>query len=203
MTQRCKTCYHPERSAIDIALARGIPGRTIARQFGLPETSVSRHRRHGHVPAEIIAAFPRQTQLNDEALRQLRIDESAGILLSLARQRKLLLQAQERAVTKRDNEWLVRTASAIHRNVELVARACGTFAEHERAIHQTNQIAVMMTPEYVTLRAKLIAALRPFPAAREAVGGVLAELEQAPVHWDGIRPGLDGVKQIEASAEHG
>jgi hypothetical protein len=198
MTQRCKACHHQNRGEIDVALARGASARAVAHQFGVAQSSVQRHRRNGHIPPAVLDAFPKvRTDLSAEALAQLRCDESAGILLNLARQRRILLQAQERAEARRDKEWSLRCTHALHRNIELTARVVGEFAQHERAINTTNVLSVMMLPDYVRLRAGLIAALRPYPAARKAVGEVLAELEKSPVHFDGIRAGVDGVAQIE------
>jgi hypothetical protein len=195
MPQRCKTCAHPEREKIDINLARGVSCVRLAKQFGLSIEGVSRHKRNGHVPRAIIDAFPRQTALSDDGLAQLRRDESANVLLSLARQRRVLLDVQDRAATKRDNEWIVKAANALHRNVELVARSIGEFAQHERAIHQTNVLNVLMQPDYLKLRRGLLEALRPHPKARVAVAKVLAEIEGEEPHLDGY------ARQIEARAD--
>jgi hypothetical protein len=193
MTARCKTCEHPSRAEIDVALARGYPGVEVAQRFGLPKTSIWRHKRNGHVPANVVAAFPKhRSDLSVEALAQLRADESAGILLHLAQQRRLLLKAQDEAEAAGDREWSLRCTAALHRNIELTARAVGEFAQHERAINQTANLTVMMMPDYVKLRAGLIAALRPHPVARLAVGKVLAELEGEAPHIDGVRPEYDG-----------
>jgi len=201
MTQRCKACHHESRSEIDVALARGASARAVAQQFGVPQSSIQRHRRNGHIPPAVVDAFPKhRTDLSAEALAQLRCDESAGILLNLARQRRILLGAQERAEARRDKDWSLRCTHALHRNIELTARAVGEFAQHERAVHQTNVLSVMMLPDYVRLRAGLIEALRPYPSARKAVGEVLAELERQPVHFDGIRTGVDGVAQLEGGS---
>jgi hypothetical protein len=88
-----------------------------------------------------------------------------------------LLGAQEKAEARRDKDWSMRCTHALHRNIELTARAVGEFAQHERAVHNTANLTVMMLPDYVRLRAGLIAALRPYPAARQAVGEVLAEAQ--------------------------
>ncbi len=196
MGMRCKVCHHPDRERIDIAIARGAQGQAIAKQFSVPANSVSRHRRHGHVAQAIIDAFPKQTDLSNEALSQLRRDESANILLSLARQRRMLLEVQDRAAARHDKEWILRAAHALHRNIELVARSVGEFAQHERAISTTNVLNVMLQPDYIRLRVGLLEAVRPYPKAREAVARVLEELEGEPPHLDGY-----AIKQIEASAD--
>jgi hypothetical protein len=202
MTARCKTCHHPNRADIDVALARGFNAGELSRKFGLPISSVQRHRRNGHVPPSVIAAFPKhRSDLSVEALAQLRADESAGVLLHLAQQRRLLLKAQDAAEAEGDREWSIRCTTALHRNIELTARAVGEFAQHERAVNQTANLTIMMTADYVKLRAGLIAALRPYPAARVAVGKVLAELEGQMPHFDGVRPEHDGRAQIAAAAE--
>src|SRR5919106_2780276 len=191
MTQRCRTCDHPERSTVDIEIARGVACTVIARRFGLSLGSVQRHKRNGHVPASVLDAFPRhRADLSAEALAQLRADESAGVLLHLAQQRSTLLRLQDEAERKKWRPLVLQAAGQIHRNIELTARAVGEFAQHERTINQVANLTVMMLPDYVRLRAGLIAALRPYPAAREAVGKVLAELERQPVHFDGIRTGV-------------
>jgi hypothetical protein len=193
MTARCKTCRHPKRADIDVALARGFNAVEVANRFDLPFPSVQRHRKRGHIPAAVIAAFPKHhTDLSAEALAQLRADESAGVLLYLAKQRRLLLKAQDEAEENGDREWSLRCTAAIHKNIELTARAVGEFAQHERVVNQTANLTVMMTADYVKLRAGLIAALRPHPAARLAVGEVLAEIEGQMPHFDGVRPGYDG-----------
>jgi hypothetical protein len=198
LSQRCRTCNHADRGQIDVALARGQRRTELSRRYGVPVSSIRRHMRNGHIPPAVVDAFPRhRADLSAEALAQLRCDESAGILLNLARQRRILLQAQDRAEARRDKEWIVRIASALHRNIELTARAVGEFAQHERSLTEVTNLTVMMLPEYVRLRAGLIEALRPFPEARRAVGAVLAELEGAVPHFDGVKTS----KVIEARAD--
>ena len=108
----------------------------------------------------------------------------------------MLLEVQDRAAAKKDNEWIVRAANALHRNVELVARSIGEFSQYERAINTTNVMNVMLQPDYLRLRAGLLEALRPHPKARMAVAQVLQELEGQAPHLDGY-----AVKQLEARAD--
>ena len=198
MGQRCRTCYHPERSAIDIELARGVDCAKIAKRFGLSDYSVRRHRNTGHVPASILNAFPRhRADLSAEALTQLRADESAGVLLHLAQQRSTLLRLQDEAERKKWRPLMLQAARELHRNIELTGRTLGTFAEHERAVTQVQNLAILMSPEYVALRGDVIRALSPYPKARAAVAQVLAKVEGQAPHFTGSHP----PKLIEAPAE--
>jgi len=156
MTQRCRTCDHPKRSAIDIEIARGVAATEIAKRFNLSGSSVLRHRKSGHVPASIIDAFPRhRTDLSAEALAQLRADESAGVLLHLAQQRSMLMRLQDEAERKRLRPLVLAAAREILKNIEATARCLGVFAEHERAVTQVANLQILMQPEYVSLRADL------------------------------------------------
>jgi transposase-like protein len=42
----CKTCSHPAVSQINVALAAGSSVRSVARMFGIPRSSLARHREH-------------------------------------------------------------------------------------------------------------------------------------------------------------
>jgi hypothetical protein len=184
--QHCRACEHPERSAIDIELARGIACPKVAERFGLPASSMFRHRRNGHIPPSIISAFPKhRADLSVEALAQLRADESAGVLLHLAQQRSTLLRMQDQAERDGDPDIMLKVTKELHHNIELTGRSLGTFAEHERAITQVQNLAVLMSPEYIDLRASLIKALSPFPEARRAVGAVLGAIEGQAPHFPG------------------
>jgi hypothetical protein len=197
MGQRCRTCDHPERSAIDIEIARGVDCRSISRRFTLPYSSLLRHKRTGHVPDSILTAFPRhRADLSAEALAKLRADESAGVLLHLAQQRSTLLRLQDEAERKHWRPLMLQVSRELHRNIELTGRTLGTFAEHERAVTQVANLQILMSPEYVALRGDLIRALSPHPKARAAVAQVLSRIEGAEPHFTGKHP-----PQIEAHAD--
>ena len=73
----------------------------------------------------------------------------------------------------------------MHKNIELTGRAVGEFARARAGDHPGGPLGILMTPEYVELRAELIGALRPHPAARQAVGEVLAAVEGQVPHFAG------------------
>lgn len=56
MPPRCKACNHPDRAALDTALAEGTSSfRTIADRFGLSGTGLKRHKAE-HLPAHLARA---------------------------------------------------------------------------------------------------------------------------------------------------
>lgn len=64
--EQCKACQHTRRTAIDRALAAGTATVTVARQFGLTESSVRRHRKH--VRALILKAKAQRDRRRGAAL---------------------------------------------------------------------------------------------------------------------------------------
>jgi hypothetical protein len=95
---------------------------------------------------------------------------------------------------------MLQVARELHRNIELTGRSLGTFAEHERAITQVANLSILMSPEYVDLRANLIKALSPFPEARRAVGTVLGAIEGQAPHFPGRHPQIEGRVNGESGA---
>jgi hypothetical protein len=46
MVKRCSVCSHPARPQIDLGLMNKVPYRTVAAQFGLSPSALSRHVKH-------------------------------------------------------------------------------------------------------------------------------------------------------------
>ncbi len=63
---RCTVCDHPERKAIDAALAASSE-RSIAQQWSLSDSAVHRHKTN-HVQAAVARAIARREDLGAEAL---------------------------------------------------------------------------------------------------------------------------------------
>jgi hypothetical protein len=55
MPRRCTVCDHPESHSIDETLVTGSPYRSVAKRFGLSESSVYRHKTE-HLPAHLLKA---------------------------------------------------------------------------------------------------------------------------------------------------
>jgi hypothetical protein len=160
MGRRCSVCAHQERDAIDSALVRNEPNRRIAAQFALTEQSLRRHRT-SHVPAALARAH--------EAAEVVQGDS----LLAEAR----FLQARAlRILRKAEQEGDLRAATAAIRearaSLELLARLMGELEDRP-------QVSLVLTSEWSTVRAAILEALEPHPAARADVSLRLVALQAA------------------------
>lgn len=64
---------------------------------------------------------------------------------------------------------------AITSSLELTSKLLGMIVNQ----HHTTHTSILISSDYLTLRAAIVRALRPYPEAAQAVGSALAELEVA------------------------
>jgi hypothetical protein len=158
MPRACTVCVHADRPAIDQALVNGKGIRETSALFRVSEDALSRHK-EGHIPETLARAA--------EAEEVARAD---GLLGQLA-----TLQADARRIGgKAETAGDLRTALAgireLVRIVELTAKMIGELDDRP-------QVNVLVAPEWLTVRAALLEALRPYPEARQAVARRLVTLE--------------------------
>jgi hypothetical protein len=173
MPKHSSVVDHPSRAAIERDLAVGVPIRQMAKKYGLSIDTLYRFR--GKLPPQLRASHLAQKLKGNVDLEKLRIDESEGILTNLAQQRARLLLVQDAALESGDRREVAYIADVIHRNVKLTGVYLGEFARHQV---QTN-VSVLVMPQYLDMRAALMKALMPFPAARKAVADALHRVEEA------------------------
>jgi hypothetical protein len=162
---------HPDQARIERDLALGVPLQRIAKKYSVHKDAAWRHKKH--LPPQLKAKLTANVLAPGVDLDKLRIEESEGLLANLAAQRARLLLAQDMAMEAEQLHLVVSTAGQIHRNLELVGKYLGEFAQH----HVTTQISILVSPEYLALRAALLRALGPHLEARRAVAAVLHEIE--------------------------
>lgn len=154
----CVTCAHPERNAIDKALVAGTAAEEIAKRYGLAARSVRRHAA-GHLPATLARAqAAAEVAHAEDLLEQLR---------DLQRRTLAILGAAEATDDRTIGLRAIREARG---NLELLARLLGEL--DERPV-----VNILIAPEWLAVRAAMLAALVPYPEARLAVASRLAELE--------------------------
>src|ERR687890_698502 len=135
------------------AFIAGQPKRRIASQHGVSERAVRYHMRE-HLPALLALAR--------DAERAARADTLLDRLEALQSQTLAILDAPE------DQRTALAAIAQARRNLELIG-------EVTRELDRAGTINLKLTIEWQEVKAVLIAALEPHPAAREAVFHALTE----------------------------
>jgi len=150
MPRRCTVCDHPERNGIDDALVSGAPYRSVARRFGLSESAVYRHKTE-HLPARLLKAREAEEVAQaDDLLEQVRHLQTHA------------LDILDRAEKTGDLRTALAAISQARGNLELLGKLAGEL--DERPVVNLN-----VSTEWLELRAVIVGALEPHPAAHRAV----------------------------------
>jgi hypothetical protein len=150
MPRRCTVCDHPQRHSIDEGLVSGAPYRSVAKQFSLSESAVYRHKTE-HLPAHLLKA------------RQVKEVAQADDLLDQVRHLQThALDILERAEKAGELRTALAAISQARGNLELLGKLAGKL--DERPVVNLN-----VSPEWLELRAVIVGALEPHPAAHTAV----------------------------------
>ncbi len=147
MPRSCNVCSHREREAIDEALVSGVAFPALVAQYRVSKDSLSRHKAN-HLPAKLVMALAAEevAQAKDLQARTLAI-----------------LEAAESTDQHRTALSAIREARS---NLELLAKLLGELDERP-------QVNVLVSPEWLELRAVIVTALEPHPQALRAVVGAL------------------------------
>jgi hypothetical protein len=150
MPRRCTVCDHPERHTIDETLVTGAPYRSVAKRFGLSESAVYRHKTE-HLPAHLLKAKEvEEAARADDLLDQVRHLQGRA------------LDILERAENAGDLRTALAAISQARGNLELLGKLAGDL--DERPVFNLN-----VSSEWLELRALIVTALEPHPAAHTAV----------------------------------
>ena len=150
MGRSCTICSHESRDAIEDAFIAGTPKRRIASHYGVSERAVRYHLRE-HLPALLALAR--------DAERAARADSLLDRIEALQSRTLAILEATEETGEHRTALAAIREARG---NLELLAKLLGELDERP-------QVNVLVSPQWLELRAVVVNALGPHPQAREAV----------------------------------
>ena len=155
MPRVCTICTHESAPEIDRALLDGEPYRSIARRYGASPSAVLRHREH--LPSQLVKARDAEeiTQA-DTLLEQVRSLQTRA------------LSILDRADESGDLKTALAAIREARSNLELLGKLAGE-------LQQEGTVNVTVSPEWLTLRAVVISALQPYPAAAQAVSKALIE----------------------------
>lgn len=160
MPRICTVCAHPKKREIDECLVSGQSNRSIAKRFGVDDAAVFRHRNAHLLAALVQAKGAQQAASADVLLDQVRALHSRTMTV---------LDQAEAAGNVRVMLPAIREARA---NLELLARL---LAELNDRAQVTVGVALVQSPEWVSLQARIVQALGPHPEARQAVLAAVAE----------------------------
>jgi len=158
MARICTVCAHSDVEEIDRRLVSGDSIAGIARDFAVSEDSLRRHF-DNHV-SKILSASPSAKDIinGDNLLDQLQAARDKALaLLDMA------IAAGDTKVYGPPSSYL----SEIRQQIKL-------WAELEGKIAAQPTINVLLLPEWLTLREQIVAALRPYPEALEAVRNAIS-----------------------------
>jgi hypothetical protein len=169
---KCTVCASEHRHRIEIGLVSGCSARFLADKFDLSKDAISRHQANHLTPAirAGILAARKPSEVDVEALRT---DESAGLLSQLVSQRARLHQHGDIALSLGDVRACVSVESAITANLTLVGRLLGQLAVQ----HNVTHTSVLISQDWLRVRAALVDALRAHPMAMRDVAAALHRLE--------------------------
>ncbi|WP_320211610.1 hypothetical protein [Methanospirillum purgamenti] len=150
MAMKCSICHHPEREAIDKAILAGQSNRSIAAQYKVSQTAVQRHK-DNHLP-EHLATSKKAEQVT-------KADDLISDLQFLKEKALTFLAKAEQSEDMRSAAPLISAA----------VKVIETLAEVRGELNRQAVINVTMSPVWVETRTVILAALQPYPEAREAV----------------------------------
>ncbi len=149
-----------DRAVIEVALTHKVPARAIASRFGVSKDAVQRHGAD-HLSPVMRAAILAHQKPQPIDLEQLGV-ESEGLLAQLVTQRARLQTHSELAASMGDVRGAVAAENAITSNLSLVGKLLGQLVSR----HDVRHTSILVSPDYLKLRAVLTAALPPVPPRR-------------------------------------
>jgi hypothetical protein len=175
---RCTVCSHAEHTRIDLLLAGGASQRSLSRKFHLSHYAIGRHWA-GHVSDERKASLVLGPVQRQELAARLS-EESTSVIDHFRAVRAGLYQLYRAALDAGDASGGSLLAGRLHENLNAMARLTGQLATSPLVQINNNTQNNFLTadPAFAAFQARLIAALRPFPDARNAV---IAEFERLEV----------------------
>jgi hypothetical protein len=172
---RCTVCSHPERTRIDLLLAGGASQRSLSRKFRLSHYAIGRHWA-GHVSDERKASLVLGPVERQELAARLS-EESTSVIDHLRAVRSGLYTLFAAALEAGDGGTGALLAGRLHENLNSMARLTGQLASSPlvQINNNTQNNFLSADPAFAAFQARLIAVLREFPDARNAV---IAEFER-------------------------
>lgn len=177
--EKSTVASHPERAAIEAALARGVPLRELSKKYGLHRNSLARHRKkmRQERPAVFAALAADDWRVAPADLEKLRVELSEGFLVQLRAQFDKCAAVQDAAIQANNFSAFAQTTAQLRAFLIEIGRATGRIADAARFVQVNNFV---LSPSFLRLKYALTRAVQDHPEAREAILAALREVEAAP-----------------------
>ena len=150
MPRSCTICAHPEYHAINVAMVQRDTYRSIAERWGVSQGAIRRHALE-HLPKLLVKA--------QEAREIAEADDLLSRLEALQSRTLAVLEAAEGTQNYSIALAAIREARS---NLELIGRLT-------RELESAPTFNLYLSPEWLELRAMIVASLEPFSEAKESV----------------------------------
>lgn len=158
MPRKCTVCNHPEKDAVNQALINGVSFRNISKQYSVSVAAINRHNEN-HLPVTLtLAQEAKEAACADDLLSQVKdLQKKALTILS-------------KAELSGDLRTAVSAIREARGNLELLAKLVGQ-------LQQEGTVNILIAPEWLQVRAVILAALTPYPDAALSVANALVKVE--------------------------
>ena len=154
MAKTCTVCKHVDAESITLELLRGEPVRKVGDKYGFSPSAIQRHK--GHIPKRLPAEIAEQEVVEIKtALLQMR---------ELERRADLIYR---QAAIDSEPKLALQCLKEMREIASVYARITGELSKQSTVTHQ--HVHLHQSPEWVSMRSAMLAALQPYPDAREAL----------------------------------
>jgi len=157
----CQTCQHADVAAIDRELVAGKSLRDLSALFRVSEDSLARHR-----DAHISPVVVRAQEAED-------ITRGLDVVKQLKAINGVTMQILHEARQQKNPDVALKAVDRVQKQIELQAKLLGDL--DERPV-----VNIVVTEEWLQLRAVIIRAMDPYPEAKQAVVLALSAPGGAP-----------------------
>jgi hypothetical protein len=158
VSRTCTVCRHERLDDVDRALISGVPHVALSKRYGLSVFALSRHAK-AHLPETLALAH--------DAAEVSRADDLLNLILE---QRDTARRVAKKAEKAGQGRTVLAAVQQLLKVCELEAKLAGQLKDGPT-------INVILSPEWVQVRAVILSTLAAYPEARAVVSGRLLELE--------------------------
>lgn len=149
---QCSICNHPQRIEIDTALVAGESYRSIAKRFGVTDSSIGRHKRGGHIAEHIAKAAQKREIKEATALKSIldraeekTVTEAETLLQQVTSLKRRAIEILTRAETEGTREACLALGE-VRRTLEFLAKVTGELPDGKPTVNVS--VNLLQSPEF-------------------------------------------------------